>query len=116
MGLGKAGEIVLFRFPQTDLILGSLRPSLLIAQIPSSYNDWLVCMISSQIHQAIPNFDEVILKTDSDFVQTRLKSESVIRLSRLAVVSETIFVGKLGEIFPVRLQKVKANLADWIGK
>lgn len=114
MALGKAGEIVLFRFPQTDLILGSLRPSLLIAPIPSSYDDWLVCMISSQLHQAIPNFDEIILKTDADFAQTRLKSESVIRLSRLAVVSETIFVGKLGEISPTRLKKVKDNLADWI--
>ncbi len=114
MALGKAGQIVLFRFPQTDLILGSLRPSLLIAPIPSSYDDWLVCMISSQIHQAIPSFDEIILKTDPDFAQTRLKSESVIRLSRLAVVSETIFVGKLGEISPTRLQKVKDNLANWI--
>lgn len=114
MALGKAGEIVLFRFPQTDLILGSLRPSLLVAPIPNAYDDWLVCMISSQIHQAIPNFDVVILKTDADFAQTRLKSESVIRLSRLAVVSETIFVGKLGEISPARLKKVKDNLADWI--
>jgi mRNA interferase MazF len=114
MALGKAGEIALFRFPQTDLNLGSLRPSLLVAPIPSSYDDWLVCMISSQLHQAIPNFDEIILKTDADFAQTRLKSDSVIRLSRLAVVSETIFVGKLGEISPARLQRVKENLADWI--
>ena len=114
MALGKAGQIVLFRFPNTDLILGSLRPSLLIAPIPSSYDDWLVCMISSQLHQAIPNFDEIILKTDSDFAQTRLKSESVIRLSRLAVVTESIFFGKLGEISQTRLQKVKENLADWI--
>ena len=114
MALGKAGQIVLFRFPQTDLILGTLRPSLLIAPILNAYDDWLVCMISSQIHQAIPNFDEIILKTDTDFAQTRLKSESVIRRSRLAVVSETIFVGKLGEISPARLKKVKDNLADWI--
>ena len=114
MALGKAGQIVLFRFPQTDLILGSLRPSLLIAPIPNAYDDWLVCMISSQIHQAIPNFDEIILKTDADFAQTRLKSESVIRLSRLAVVSEEIFVGKLGEIFQNRLERVKENLANWI--
>ena len=62
MVLGKAGQIVLFRFPQTDLLLGSLRPSLLIAPIPNAYDDWLVSMISSQIHQAIPNFDEIILK------------------------------------------------------
>ena len=66
-------------------------PSVLVAPIPSGYDDWLVCMISTQIHQAIPNFDEIINTTDSDFAQTRLKSESVIRLSRLAVVSETIF-------------------------
>ncbi len=57
MALGKAGQIVLFRFPQTDLILGSLRPSLFISPIPSSYEDWLVCLISTQIHQAIPDFD-----------------------------------------------------------
>ena len=114
MAIAKAGQIVLFRFPQTDLSPGSLRPSLLIAPIPSSYDDWLVCMISTQLHQAIPNFDEIILKTDADFPQTRLKSESVIRLSRLAVVSETIFVGKLGEISPTRLERVKENLADWI--
>jgi mRNA interferase MazF len=114
MALGKAGQIVLFRFPQTDLVLGSLRPALLIAPIPSSYDDWLVCMISTQIRQAIPNFDEIILKTDSDFAQTRLKSESVIRLSRLAVVSETVFAGKLGEVSQNRLKKVKNNLADWI--
>ncbi len=88
----------------------------MIAPLPSSYDDWLVCMISTQIHQAIPDFDEIILKTDSDFARTRLKSESVIRLSRLAVVSETIFVGKLGEISQARLKKVKDNLADWIRK
>ncbi len=114
MALGKAGQIVPFKFPQTDLVLGSLRPSLLVAPIPSGYDDWLVCMISTQIHQAIPNFDEIINTTDSDFAQTRLKSESVIRLSRLAVVSETIFVGKLGEISQTRLKTVKDNLADWI--
>jgi mRNA interferase MazF len=114
MAIGKAGQIVLFKFPQTDLVLGNLRPSLLIAPIPSSYDDWLVCMISTKIHQAIPDFDEIIQTTDPDFSQTRLKSESVLRLSRLAVVSETIFVGKLGEISQIRLKKVKDNLAEWI--
>jgi mRNA interferase MazF len=91
MAIAKAWQIVLFKFPQTDLVLVNLRPSLLIAPIPSSYGDWLVCMISAKIHQAILDFDEIIQTTDSDFVQTRLKSESVLRLSRLAVVSETIF-------------------------
>lgn len=56
MALIKAGQIVLFRFPTTDLVLGNLRPSLLVVPIPSSYDDWLVCMISSLVAPSNPEF------------------------------------------------------------
>jgi len=36
-------------------------------QLPGPYNDRLICMISSQLHQAIPDFDEVLTSRDSDF-------------------------------------------------
>lgn len=45
----QAGQIVLFRFPQTDLEEGKLRPALLLGKLPGEYDDWLICMISSQI-------------------------------------------------------------------
>lgn len=45
----QAGQIVAFRFPQTDLDKGKLRPALLLANLPGEYDDWLTCMISSQI-------------------------------------------------------------------
>jgi len=45
MAIKRAGQIVLFRFPQTDLVVGKTRPALLLAPLPSGYNDWLVCMI-----------------------------------------------------------------------
>ncbi|WP_399245782.1 type II toxin-antitoxin system PemK/MazF family toxin [Synechocystis sp. CS-94] len=51
---------------------------------------------------------------DPDFKQTGLKSESVIRVSRLAVVSKSILLGKVGEISPDRLEKVTKNLSTWI--
>jgi mRNA interferase MazF len=35
----KSGQIVIFRFPQTDLIVGKMRPALLIANLPSNQND-----------------------------------------------------------------------------
>jgi mRNA interferase MazF len=54
------GQIVLFRFPQADLISGKLRPALLIQRLPGPYEDWLICMISSQTHQFIPAFDEMV--------------------------------------------------------
>ncbi len=35
----KAGQVVLFRFPQTDLEEGKLRPALLLAKLPGEYDD-----------------------------------------------------------------------------
>jgi mRNA interferase MazF len=109
-----AGQIVLFKFPQTDLLVGKLRPALLIKLLPNGYDDWLVCMISTKIGQEIPGLDEVISPDNFDFEQTGLKSESVIRVSRLAVVSKSILLGKIGEISPQRLEQVKKILALWI--
>lgn len=108
------GQIVLFQFPQTDLIIGKKRPALLLKSLPNSYQDWLVCMISSKTGQEIINLDEIIYPLDSDFPETGLKSESVIRVSRLAVVSQKIFLGYIGQISPERLKRTQKNLANWI--
>lgn len=114
MAIGKSGRIVLFKFPQTDLAIGKSCPSLLITPLPSSYDDWLVCMISTQTQQAIPSVDEIISSGDADFAQSGLKTESVFRLTRLAIVSENIFLGTIGEISANRLDKIKKRLAHWI--
>ena len=37
------GQIVLFRFPQTDLRDGKHRPALVIRKVPGDYDDWLIC-------------------------------------------------------------------------
>ncbi|MET3873219.1 hypothetical protein J3R74_003089 [Puniceicoccus vermicola] len=36
------GDLVLVRFPQTDLQQGRLRPVLLIREIPGEFDSWLV--------------------------------------------------------------------------
>lgn len=108
------GQIVLFKFPQTDQIEGKLRPALVIRQVPDQHNDWLICMISSRIHQAIPEFDEVITPNDPDFEQSGLKLSSVVRISRIAVVNKNILLGKLGQIDTQRLSHIKKRLANWI--
>ena len=108
------GQIVLFKFPQTDLIIGKKRPALLLKSLPGDYQDWLVCMISSKTGQEIINLDEIISPSDLDFAETGLKSESVIRISRLAVVSPKIFLGYIGQVSPQRLKKIHKNLANWI--
>ena len=63
----EAGQVVVFRFPQADLEEGKLRPALLLGKLPGNYDDWLICMISSQAHQHIVGFDEIVQESDVDF-------------------------------------------------
>ncbi|MCD6220379.1 type II toxin-antitoxin system PemK/MazF family toxin [Candidatus Calescamantes bacterium] len=108
------GYIVLFRFPQADLKEGKLRPALVIKRVPGEYDDWLICMISSRIHQYNEELDEIITLEDNDFQDSGLKTESVIRVSRLAVVEKDIMIGRIGKISPERLKGIKEKLGRWI--
>lgn len=112
----QVGQVVLFRFPQSDLAEGKLRPALLLGKLPGEYDDWLICMISSQMRHAIPEFDEIIREDDPDFAQSGLKVASVIRIGRLAVVQGEILLGAIGQITPERLRRIQRRLADWLVK
>jgi mRNA interferase MazF len=110
----EAGQIVLFEFPRGDLTGGKLRPALLLNKLPGPYDTWMICMISSKLDQKINGFDEVVSAEDSDFNETGLKTASLIRLGRLAVVDTGILEGTVGSISSKRLQRLKTNLADWL--
>jgi len=110
----RAGQVVLFRFPQADLTQGKLRPALLLGKLPGPYDDWLICMISSQTRHYIPGFDEIIQAGDPDFATSGLKVPSVVRVGRLAVVEGRMLLGAIGEIDSARLQRIKTHLADWL--
>lgn len=110
----RAGQIVLFRFPRADLAAGKLRPALLLNRVPGPYEDWLVCMISSQLQQYNEGFDELVREGDADFGESGLKVPSVIRVGRLAVVEGDILLGAVGEISSERLQRIRERLARWL--
>lgn len=110
----EAGQVVIFRFPQTDRDEGKLRPALLLGKLPGNYDDWLICMISSQTRQYIEGFDEIVQEDDNDFGESGLKVTSVIRVGRLAVVSGEILLGATGQVSSERLNRVKKHLADWL--
>ncbi len=112
----EAGQVVVFRFPQTDLESGKLRPALLLGKLPGNYDDWLICMISSQTHQYIAGFDDIVHESDVDFGDSGLKVPSVIRIGRLAVVSGEILLGAIGHVSNERICRVKKNLSDWLSE
>ena len=112
--MAKEGQVVLFRFPHTDQREGKLRPALVLRQLPGRYNDWLICMISSQTHQLFTATDKLIYEADADYKDSGLKRASVIRTTRLAVVEEDVMAGSIGEIADDRLTGIRNDLAEWI--
>ena len=93
-----------------------MRPALVIKRVSDSYDDWLICMISTQVHQKINGLDELIDSTDEDYTNSGLKETSLFRVSRLAVVEESLFLGTIGEISTERLKRIRDSIAQWIRK
>jgi mRNA interferase MazF len=41
MAMKQPGQVVIFKFPQTNLEYTKARPALLLAKVPGDYDDWL---------------------------------------------------------------------------
>lgn len=105
----KPGDVVLTVMPQADDVQ-KVRPALLLCFVPP-FNDCLVCGISTQLHQAAPDFDEIVSLTDEDFHTSGLQSPSLIRLGFLASRSRRQIPGVLGAIRDARLRRLRERLA-----
>jgi len=97
------GDIVLVKLPQSAGDI-KLRPAVVLKQMPS-FNDFLICGISSQQHHYLENFDELLDESHIAFTATGLHKDSVIRLSALAVFSTEKIMYTIGKI-PGDLHKI----------
>jgi mRNA interferase MazF len=80
----------------------------------SSFGDWLVCGISSQLQHAVPNFDEVISTNDPDYSMSGLKRPSIVRLGFLTSSSSFTFLGRIGSISPERHNRLLNRLSQFL--
>jgi mRNA interferase MazF len=78
------------------------------------YGDLLICGISTQLRQYLPNFDEIIKVEDSDFAASGLVRESLIRLSFLAVIQQVEVIGSIGSISNDRHGRLLSNLSGYL--
>jgi mRNA interferase MazF len=105
------GDIALVELPHAGAI--KLRPALILKRLPT-FNDYLVCGISTQQHHYIDNFDEIVDESDPLFPGTGLHKSSIIRLSSLAVFSRDKILNSIGKIPPALHQSLLKRLADFI--
>lgn len=109
------GNISLVRFPRSNLKRGKNRPVLLLSKLPGSFDDWLICAITSQLRHEVKGWDEKVSPTDDDYDESGLKQASLIRIGKLATVEESILQGVLGEISAKRLERILTRLSKHLG-
>ena len=107
-----AGDIVIARLPQANGELKN-RPTVLLCEL-RPYGDFLLCGISSKLHQEVPGFDHVIRATDNEFERSGLTTTSVIRLGFLSTVTAPAVIGRIGSITPHLHGELLGRLADFL--
>lgn len=105
-------DILLASLPQGDGTLKD-RPVLFLKRMPP-FQDFLVCGISTQIQQAVPDLDETIAPGDADFRTSGLKAASLIRLGYLAVLPRSDFKGRIGSISAMRRNRLLLRLSEFL--
>jgi mRNA interferase MazF len=94
----RPGDVVLLPVPQLTGGSSKLRPALVLTLLPGPFQNVLICGISTQVHNLVNDWDELMLITDSDFARSGLRRESAIRLSYLYAAERSEISGIIGEI------------------
>jgi mRNA interferase MazF len=106
----EAGDIALASLAQADGV-PKLRPVLLLCRLPG-FGDWLACGVGTQIRHQVTGFDEMVSESDHDYPASGLRQPSLIRLGFLGTLTDTQIAGSLGRVDPVRLRRLRQNLAQ----
>src|SRR5215210_1066650 len=92
----KEGDVVLAALPISGG--GSKNRPVVVLKAMRPYDDLLVCGVSTQMHQAVEDFDEILSPGENDYVSSGVAATSLIRLGYLGLVSQTDVLGTIGEI------------------
>ncbi len=107
----KRGEVILVRFPFTDLQSTKLRPAVVLAV---HGEDVVVVGIFSNLPVSPKNTWILISEKDSYFVQTGLKKSSIIKAEKIALLHYSVINSVIGSFHPSLMdalsQRVKTAL------
>jgi mRNA interferase MazF len=108
----KEGDVIIVPLPQADGMIKN-RPAIILREMPP-FRDVLVCGVSTQLHQAVKDFDDVISPHDADFGSSGLQDESLIRLGFLVVIPRSKIAGLIGSISTERHKRLLQRLSEYL--
>ncbi|MBU1091505.1 type II toxin-antitoxin system PemK/MazF family toxin [Patescibacteria group bacterium] len=95
----KKGKIVLIPFPFTDLSGSKVRPAVVVSDFLQG-DDAVVSFISSLKVKGLQKTDLAIKKNDKGFSQTGLKTDSVVKVGKIATLDKKTILGEIGGLSP----------------
>jgi mRNA interferase MazF len=106
------GKVVIATITQAD---GQRkpRPAIVLRQMPP-FDDLLLCGVSTQLNQQVPDFDDVIAPGDADFQRSGLRARSLIRLGYLSVLPIDRIAGTIGDISTERYERLLRTLSTYL--
>jgi mRNA interferase MazF len=93
------GDVVLTRFPFTDLTGAAFRPAVVVSQGQIG-QDIVLIAISSVVRGALAPTDYTVESTHPEFALTGLRVTSVLRMHKLAAVERSVISRRLGRLGP----------------
>lgn len=92
MGTPSVGDVVLVKFPFSDLSASKLRPAVIVASVER--NDVIVCQITSRPYTS----RRAVIIANADFARGSLERESYARPDKLFTASTSIVVRTIGSL------------------
>jgi mRNA interferase MazF len=108
------GDVVLTRFPFTDLTGAALRPAVVVSQGQIG-QDVVLVAISSVVRGPFAPTDLTIQATHPEFQMSGLRVTSVIRMHKLAAVEASAIARRLGRLGPHLQREVDRLLRMVLG-
>ncbi len=102
-------DVVLVRFPFTDLTATKLRPAVVLAA--SGTEDVVLAFVTSRVDRPL-RFGVPVVENASEFAATGLRISSTIRVDRLVTLHRHLLLRRLGRLGPGFRLRVAAALVE----
>ena len=99
------GKLILVPFPFTDLSGHKVRPALVL-HTDNKGNDFIACFVSSKQNEKTGMYD-IKIKADR---HNGLKTDSVIKISKIATLEKKIAIGEIGFLDQRTLKEIDNRL------
>jgi len=109
----KRGDVVLIRFPFTNLSSSKVRPALVISSdgFSNRAEDAIFIFISSNTDKPQPT-DLLLDQNHSEFAGSGLKQSSLIKTGKIASLSKSLASRLLGQMSQNTMHRINKNLME----